>query len=268
MGRYEASVIFSVTFMIIRHQLAVALHNYLERSAERKIKANRSLWELLQTYIKQSSSTGCSFSDYLVLYNYVRTHKPKEILECGTGMSTVVLAQALKENYEGGGGVKGRIASMEENASYYETAVRLFPDALKEYAEIFLSPAEEVTKDFFRGVRYSTIPARQYDFVFVDGPDLLINPKNPELSFDYDIIGIIAKSDTPVAGFVDTRTSTCFVYHLMLGNKFRYDYIRKLGVIQPSTKKDVLSGKKIVDRATMRHAFRRPPLLRCLFGSY
>lgn len=91
--------------MFIRHQLAVALHNYLERNAEKKIKANPALWKLLQAYIEKSSSTGCSFSDYLVLYNWVRRHKPKEILECGTGMSTVVLAHALKENYqeEGGG---------------------------------------------------------------------------------------------------------------------------------------------------------------------
>lgn len=253
--------------MFIRHQLAIALHNYLESDAEKKIQANHPLWDLLKAYIEKSPSTGCSFSDYFVLYNYVRKHKPKEILECGTGMSTIVLASALKENYQDGG-VKGRVASMEENAEYYEKAVSLFPDSLKDYAEIFLSPAIEDTRDFFRGVRYKDIPQRQYDFVFVDGPDLLINPKNPELAFDYDIVRVIANSDTPVAGFVDTRTSTCFIYSLIFGDKFRYDYVRKLGIVEPCTKKDVLSAKKIADRATMRHAFKRPSFLQCIRGSY
>lgn len=157
---------------------------------------------------------------------------------------------------------------MEENAVYYEKAVNLFPDSLKEYAEIFLSSAVEDTRDFFRGVRYKDIPKRQYDFVFVDGPDLLTNPKGAHLSFDYDIVRIIANSDTPVAGFVDTRTSTCFIYYLIFGDKFRYDYVRKLGVLEPCTKKDVLSGKKIADRATMAHAFRRPSLLKSFSGFY
>lgn len=253
--------------MFIRHQLAIALHGYLERNAEKKIKANLPLWNLLKAYIEKSPSTGCSFSDYLVLYNYVKKHKPKEILECGTGMSTVVLAYALKENYQEGG-VMGRVASMEEDGGYYEKAMGLFPDSLKEYAEIFLSSAVEDTRDFFRGVRYKDIPNRKYDFVFVDGPDLMINPKNPELSFDYDIVRVIANSDTPVAGFVDTRTSTCFIYSLIFGDKFRYDYVRKLGIVEPCTKKDVLSAKKIADRATMKHAFKRPSLLKSIRGSF
>lgn len=253
--------------MFIRHQLAIALHNYLERNAEKNLKQNLPLWNLLKTYIEKSPSTGCSFSDYFVLYNYVRKHKPKEILECGTGMSTVVLAQALKENHQEGG-AKGRIASMEEHEGYYEKAASLFPDSLKSYAEIFLSPAVEDTRDFFRGVRYKDIPQRQYDFVFVDGPDLMTDPKGKNLSFDYDIVRVIANSDTPVAGFVDTRTSTCFIYSLIFGNKFRYDYVRKLGIVEPCIKKDVLSAKKIADRATMRHAFRRPSLLKSISGFF
>lgn len=247
--------------------MAIALHNYLEQSAEKKIKANRPLWEFLKAYIEKSPSTGCSFSDYFVLYNYVRRYKPKEVLECGTGMSTVVLAQALKENHQEGG-AQGRIASMEENEEYYKKALGLFPESLKEYAEIFLSPAIEDTRDFFRGVRYKDIPYRKYDFVFVDGPDLMTDPKGSSLAFDYDIVRIIANSDTPVAGFVDTRTSTCFIYSLIFGDKFRYDYVRKLGIIEPCTKKDVLSAKKIADRATMRHAFRRPSLLKSIRGSF
>jgi hypothetical protein len=167
-----------------------------------------------------------------------------------------------------GGGLKGRVASMEESAGYYEKAVSLFPDSLKEYAEIFLSPAIEDTRDFFRGVRYKDVPDRQYDFIFVDGPDLMTNPKGQNLSFDYDIVRIIANSDTPVAGFVDTRTSTCFIYSLIFGDKFRYDYVRKLGIVEPCTKKDVLSAKKIADRATMRHAFKRPPFLKSVRGAY
>lgn len=250
--------------MRLRHKLPIALHVHVERQAEKTIKG-LPLWPLLKTYLDRSASTGCSFSDYLVLYNYVREHKPREVLECGTGASSVVLAHALFENHRQYG-IKGRVASMEEHRRYHETAVTLFPVELREYAEIFLSPAVEVTRDFFRGARYKEVPKRQYDFVFVDGPDFMTNPKFSPMAFDYDLVDVIAQSDTPVSAIVDTRTSTCFVYHLLFGDKFRYDYIRKLGFLEPCTKQDLLSARQIVDRAMRKHAFPRPRLLPYIRG--
>ena len=64
----------------------------------KNIRKNVELWNTLTEYLKTSDSTGCSFSDYWILYSHIKKYKPKEILECGTGVSTIVMAHALMEN--------------------------------------------------------------------------------------------------------------------------------------------------------------------------
>lgn len=177
------------------------------------------------------------------------------------------MAHALKEN-EKEYGIRGRVTSMEESEEYYQTAVKLLPESIKDYAEIVLSPALEDTYEFFRGVRYRDIPDRPYDFVFVDGPSYLTDPGGDILAFDFDLISVVKKSGKPVSALIDTRTSTCFVYSLLFGDKFKYDYIRKVGIVEPCTKSDLLSAKAIVARAMKKHAFRRPSLLKCIRASY
>src|SRR3546814_15369311 len=61
-----------------------------------------------------------SYSDYLTLYEQVRAHRPREILECGTGISTVVLAQALRENAAEIGQAPGRVTSMEDDPDWQD----------------------------------------------------------------------------------------------------------------------------------------------------
>ncbi len=253
----------------IRHVPAGILAKFFERQAEMTLRKNRPLWGLLQDYLKNSPSTGCAYSDYLLLYNYIRNRKPKEVLECGTGVSTVVIAYALKEN-ERDYGIKGRVTSMEESPNYYNVALKLFPEreSLKSYAEIVLSPVMEDTYHFFRGIRYKDVPLRPYDFVFVDGPDYLCDPKGEIILFNFDFVDIVRKSEKPVGALIDTRTTTCFVYSLLFGDEFRYDYVRKVGIVEPVTKNDLAPVQKIVARSMRAHSFKRPPFLNFIRGTY
>lgn len=255
--------------MSIRHSLGSFIRRYIEDRAERIIKSRPLLKKYLEDYARTSSSTGCGYSDYLLLYNWIRDHKPQEVLECGTGFSTVVLAAALKEN-EKEYGIPWRLVSMEENKEYYDMACRSFPQELKNDSrvEIILSPAVEDTYEFFRGVRYKDIPKRSYDFIFVDGPNFMTDPKKHPLTFNFDLVDIVRQSEKPVSAIIDTRTSTCFVYSLLFPEKFRYDYLRKVGVVYFVTKNDLADARKIVANAMSRHAFRRPPLGALLRGRY
>ncbi len=74
---------------------------YLERQAVDFIQNHAELRRLITDF--QTISSGASAIRYKALYEYVKKHKPKEILECGSGVTTVVLAQAIKENGMGGG---------------------------------------------------------------------------------------------------------------------------------------------------------------------
>ena len=241
----------------------------IEERSERLIKNNDTIQGYLEYYGRTSPSTGCSYTDYVLLYRYVKNHRPKEVLECGTGFSTVVIAQALKENEEAYG-IRGRLVSMEENERYYQAALESMPPPLKHdpRLQIVLSPAVEDTYEFFRGVRYKEIPKRAYDFVFVDGPDLMINPARKPLTFDYDFVKLVQESGHPIGALVDTRVSTCFVYSLLFPEKFRYDYLRKVGIVEPVTRKDLADGRKIVSRAMARREFRRPPMRAWMRGAY
>jgi len=224
---------------------------YLNNKARKALQKNEGLWKVLNEYSRRSKSTGCSYSDYLVLYNYIRSAKPKEVLECGTGVSTIIMAYAMMEN-EKEGGDSGLITSVEDIEEWYHIAKNLLPDNLKQYVEIILSPIEEDYHAFFRGVRYKNVPDRPYEFVFIDGP----NPKSPRdgvPTFDFDFIRVVEKSEGSVYGIIDMRHSTCYVLQEVFGfRKFKYDHARNLGFVGPVERSDIRGTKGIAGAPVAR----------------
>ena len=83
-----------------------------------KLRENNELWSILNTVCHTSSSTGCDYSDYYELYCIIKKLRPRYILECGSGISTCVIALALKEIYEEHG-KKGTCVSVEELPEYF-----------------------------------------------------------------------------------------------------------------------------------------------------
>lgn len=208
-----------------------------QKILKQKMEKNVDLMSVLNDYLKKSQSTGCDMSDYFCLYSYVREHKPKEVLELGTGASTVVIAHALMENHKETG-VQGRVTSMEDIPKYFEMARSLFPEKYKNYAEIILSESAIDFYAMFRGIHYKNIPTRQYNFVFIDGPDY--KTSDGSITFDFDFINVVKNSDTPVVAFIDRRFTTCYVLEQIFGEKnFKFDYLNGLGIVGPVTKKDL-----------------------------
>lgn len=218
------------------------LHSSRE-AAKRVLQANGPLWTTLADYLAKSTSTGGEYTDYLALYQHVRTHKPREILECGTGVSTVVLAHALMEN-EREFGIVGRIASMEDKKQWLDVAQELLPPHLTRYVDLVFSPRVEDGWYIYRGVRYDSVPDRPYDFVFVDGPDF-DSLSDGQLTFDFDLIRVVEKADNPVYAIVDDRLSTSYVYQKVFGvSNVRYSTRHRLSFIGPITGKDLLGMER------------------------
>jgi len=213
------------------------LRRVLRRMALMKLQRNPQLWQELTTYRQATKSTGCSWSDLWTLYKTVRSRKPREILECGPGVSTLVISYALMENEREGH--PGRITAMEELSAYHEMAMKLHPECLRPYVEFILSPRVEDHYSLFRGVRYRDVPERPYDFVFVDGPDLYA-PSDGAMTFDFDYIHVVRNSEKPVYGIVDYRLSTCYVFQVIFGlDKARFSAIHELGFVGPCDKHDL-----------------------------
>ncbi|MEK9661252.1 MAG: hypothetical protein VW644_05890, partial [Alphaproteobacteria bacterium] len=172
--------------------------------AEAILKANPVLWDRMMQAAAGTAVTGASYSDYLTLYEQVRTFRPREILECGTGISTVVLAQALLDNAAEDGGETDRVTSMEDDADWHRIAGERLPDAVRPVVDLVHSPKRDGFYKCFRGVCYEDVPERPYDFVFSDGPDRH-SPVNGDKLFNLDLIHVVARSDRPVRAIVDNH---------------------------------------------------------------
>ena len=213
------------------------------RRAERTLRADKELWSLMTDYATGTAVTGAAYSDYLTLYEQVRTHRPVEILECGTGISTVVLAQALRRN-ETEGAPRGRVTSMEDNLDWHGIAKANLPAALAPYVELVHSPKVDGYYKLFRGVQYEQIPDRPYDFVFSDGPDRR-SPVNGDKLFNLDLINVVRRSDRPIRAVVDNHYLTFYILQKVFGVALaRYSVRHKLMFVGPVTRHQVRRLKK------------------------
>lgn len=202
------------------------------------LSSHQALWQELQHYLEKTKSTGCGYIDYACLYQAIRTQKPTNVLECGTGVSTLIIAHALMEN-ERETGIKGQVTSMEEHDEWLQMSMSLLPAQYRQYVEFRLSGIVEDKYSLFRGIRYESIPQKEYDFVFVDGPKYRA-PSDGMATFDFDFIYILSRSDKPVSGLVDKRLSTVFVLQQLLGpEKVTYSVIKGLGFVSPCSKADL-----------------------------
>lgn len=203
--------------------------------ARRKVLRHRDLAELVASH---TPSTGANYYDYWLLYSHIRKTRPREVLELGPGITTLVIAQALFENGA------GRVTAMEDQQKYHDALEAIVPERLRPFIDLRLSPSHQVHYGPFRGRAYRSIPERDYELVWIDGPNY-----DRQSEFDADILHIVAGREEPITAFVDSRLGSCFIYGLVFGRKFRFDYIRRIGTLTASrhdmkTYKDIFSSIK------------------------
>lgn len=239
----------------IKNKIFIVRRKLLQVLAKSQLSANKQLWSALVEYITQSSSTGCNHTDYLVLYKQIRQKKPQEVLELGTGVSTLVIAHALYENAVETG-TYGRVTSMEESSEWLEMSRALLPDKYRTCVDFCLSGTVEDKFSLYRGVRYEVVPERKYDYVFIDGPSTK-SPLDGTPTFDFDLLNILRTAERPISGLIDKRVSTCFVLQQILGKeKLRYDPILHLGFITNCSKNDLKNLTSSLSSENFENSFR------------
>ena len=110
----------------------------------------------------------------------------------------------------------GRITSMEDVEHWYEHARELVPYQLNPYSDLVHSPKVVFSFSIFHGVGYRDLPERAYEFVYIDGPEATA-PSDGNMTFDFDFINVLKKTNQPVFAIVDKRVSTCFVFQKIFG---------------------------------------------------
>jgi len=217
---------------------------------------NPSLWNTIEEYMEKSSSVGCNSGDYSSLYNNIKKYKFTEVLECGSGVTTVAIAQALYDNMKETG-VFGRVTSMESEKLFFDQSVNLLPDHLKKHVDFVLSPTCFGYYSFFRGMKYKNKPDRQYDFCWIDGPWHKISDDDGRLTFSFDFIDVLKASKGEVCGMVDGRYTTVFVLQIIVKDKLKtyniehsgYDgVISMIDPVSVKTLKRMYSGEFYIRR--------------------
>lgn len=102
-----------------------------------------------------------------VLYLEVIENERTQIVECGSGSTTVILAYALRALG------KGRVYSLEHEAEFVEATRRTLAEhGLSEWAEVIHAPLVDVDIDgtSWRWYDPSTVPDGTIDLLLVDGP--------------------------------------------------------------------------------------------------
>ena len=242
-----------------------------QRNSARFLMERPELRSLIQRMRKTSDSHGVSDTDFVALYLAVRKLKPKVVLECGTGMSTHIIAQAMLDEF--GPNIENlRLVSMEHIKKWRDHNDSLLPARFRDFVEIVHSPAVTYFHSIFRGSAYEQIPDHPYEFVFIDGPAALDEDGSLTVGLDFvcnmDFVRLILHSENPVWGIVDGRKLTVLAYHFLFGpNKVVHYPGWNLSVIRGVTKEDILKEDEMVIgdslfRKVVQHSFGRPLWMR------
>ena len=203
------------------------------READRRILSNL---ELLDYFSDDYGTTGVSSGDIAFLHNYIKMHKPRRVIEFGTGKSTWVIAKSMErycwDEYDG----KISFVSMEESRFWYEQQLSFLPKQnfsyFDKFAKVICSETEIFRYRFAAGFSYKLTPIEHFDFCFVDGPDV-------NGSCNMDFVKIVANSDRPITALIDNRKSTQMVYAALFGKEKLTRYHSGLCLVRGVTKADL-----------------------------
>ena len=109
------------------------------------------------------------------LWGQVLHVERRNILECGSGVSTVLLAQAFKQVGS------GKVTALEHNEAYFEHTKELVRKrGLEDWADVIYAPLVDtaVGNGSWQWYEQTKIPAGPIDLLIVDGPPHATGPKS------------------------------------------------------------------------------------------
>jgi hypothetical protein len=201
---------------------------------------HHGLHTLLEKITECSDSTGLSNPGYAFLHYFIKKNQPQYLLECGTGISTHLIAKAMKDHcydkYQG----KIKLISLESEKKFFDEAMSIYPEEYRDYLEIRLSPVGYHQYAFLRGTIYKDIPMLPYNFVFVDGP-------YHQGMCNMDFIRLLEKANDNhvMTAIIDGRKATVLGYQAILGKMSLKFYSPGICYVGPVSKRNLISKNNI-----------------------
>jgi len=207
------------------------IKNKTEEKKFRKIFKN-------QFFLLNQITTGCSYIDYMKIFNLVLNLKPKYICEFGSGISTLIAAHALKIN-NAKFKISGKIISFEEDKYYFDNTKEMINvSGLDKFIELNLSKVKYLKYLNYTGVYYDNFDFnKEYQIFIIDGPQL--KSKNGIKPFNADLYNYHKKNPyLEFTAFLDKRMHTYNILKTILPNlDFYYNNIDESSLIKNKLKK-------------------------------
>ncbi len=185
------------------------------------------------------------YSDALFLYDQTLRIKPRHILECGAGVSSLVFSYAMEKLYQSCDH-QGQITSLDESAQYLDELVKpIIPEIL--LSRINFIPSDVDIKIYQNiqtgysapGIFYTATSQASYDLIYVDGPQvrtglfdgLEFTGEYAELPvglkqkpFDADCLNVLISATEKVHIVIDQRIDTRWKLMSLLDKPFQHSY--------------------------------------------
>ena len=178
--------------------------------------------------IANSGSTGGEWSDYLTLYEEIRSKKPGKILELGSGISSLVICFAIEENAKDTNKTAD-FFSVEENEYYHRQIVDIFPEKYRQKVNFLLRDRNQRRYQNILGGYYEDLPKEDFDYIFIDGPTVR-TAETAEKSFNADLVNLIEENQlSRVNGLLDERIYTYWAFKQLLPKlRIKYSVVKKI----------------------------------------
>lgn len=172
------------------------------------------VWPEIKKFIARTESgiNYIHYAKYYILYKTIIDRKPDYVLELGSGISTLIIGFALRENK------KGKLVSMEESKTYSESILKNIDSSYS--IETHVEETTEDTYKDFSGTRFVSIPDYSYDIVFIDGPR--------SKTIDLDTFFILEKNPKAFV-LIDNRKRTYNAFKTKYNSYF--DHLTNIGYI-------------------------------------
>jgi len=174
---------------------------------------------MLQKELSNSRSGAVYTGDAIVLYEYARRIKLMHIFEMRPGTSTNIICLAISELQSADPTYQPTSHVIEENEKLLKYHENTFVPELRPYVTLLHSATERRDYGKLGGAAcYVSIPAEEFDFFFVDGPDF--NKLNSDWS--RDVLKLLPRFAKKIFIAFDGRSTTA---------KKNYSILRENGFI-------------------------------------
>lgn len=151
-----------------KHELASGLTSHFSQNFQQFQFLERLTHDLALDFPLPPVRGWAASPDFLLTaYQTARRIEPGLIVECGSGVSTLIMARAVQQNG------KGRVLTLDHDAVFAAKTRELLEEhGLQEFAEVVHAPlaAQKVGNEDFAWYRYDVPPDLSIDLLIVDGP--------------------------------------------------------------------------------------------------